>query len=106
MDGLSFSVCSSCYPCISFRKQQFWVKIFEMGGWPYPSSGGHAYLLKVFSSGSVSPLFSSGGIGSFFKSVYIYVCVCVCIYICMYIYIYVCTLDFNKENTLKDLFSD
>jgi len=26
-------------PCISFRQEQFWVKIFEMGGWPLPSSG-------------------------------------------------------------------
>jgi hypothetical protein len=46
-------------PCISFRQEQFWVKFFEVGEWPHPSTGGHAYLLEVVSSGSISPLMSS-----------------------------------------------
>lgn len=25
--------------CISFRQEQFWVQIFEMSGWPHPSTG-------------------------------------------------------------------
>jgi hypothetical protein len=40
----------------SIRQKQFWVKIFEMGRWPHPSTGGHDYLLEVFSTGSISPL--------------------------------------------------
>ena len=36
--------------CISFRQGQFWVKIFEMGVWPHPSTRGHVYLLEVISS--------------------------------------------------------
>ena len=42
LDGLSFSLCSTLSPCISFRQNQFWVKNFEMGGWPYPSTRGSA----------------------------------------------------------------
>jgi hypothetical protein len=43
-------------PCVSFGQEQFWVKNFEIGGWPHPSTGGCAYLLKVISTGSLSPL--------------------------------------------------
>jgi hypothetical protein len=40
--GLSFSLCSILCPCISFRQEQFWVKIFEMSGWSHPSIVGSA----------------------------------------------------------------
>jgi hypothetical protein len=40
LDGLSFSLCSTLYPSISFRQEQFWVKILEVGGWPHSSTGG------------------------------------------------------------------
>jgi hypothetical protein len=32
LDGLSFSLCSPLSSRISFRQEQFWVKILEMGG--------------------------------------------------------------------------
>ena len=28
------SLCSTFCPCISFRQEQFWIKILEMSGWP------------------------------------------------------------------------
>jgi len=34
-NGLSFSPCSTLCPCISFRQEKYWVKIFEKGGWPH-----------------------------------------------------------------------
>jgi hypothetical protein len=40
LDGLSFSLCSTLCPCISFRQEQIWVKFLDMGGWPYSSTGG------------------------------------------------------------------
>ena len=42
--------------CLAFVKEHFWVKIFEIGGWPHLSTGGRAYLLEVVSTGSISPL--------------------------------------------------
>jgi hypothetical protein len=42
--------------CISFRKEQFWVKTYETGGWPHPSTGGRDYLLEMVSTGSIFPL--------------------------------------------------
>ena len=36
--------------------KQFWVKNFEMSTWSYSSTGGHAYLLEVVSSDSISSL--------------------------------------------------
>jgi hypothetical protein len=48
------SVCS-IFVCVSVRQEQFWVKIFEMGGWQ-TATRGHVYLLEVVSSGSISPL--------------------------------------------------
>ena len=45
MDGLSFSLCSTRCPRISFRQEPFWVQIFEFGGWPHPSTGECAYPL-------------------------------------------------------------
>jgi hypothetical protein len=32
--------------------QHFWVKNFEMAGWPHPSTGDHAYLLEKRSTES------------------------------------------------------
>jgi hypothetical protein len=43
-------------PCLCFGQGQFWIKIFEMGGWPHPSSADCAYILEVVSIGSISPL--------------------------------------------------
>jgi hypothetical protein len=40
LDGLSFSLCSTLCLCISFRQEQFRVKIFEKDGWSYPSNRG------------------------------------------------------------------
>jgi hypothetical protein len=43
-------------PCISFRQEWFWVKNSE-DGWLVPASTeGPVYLLRVVSSGSISPL--------------------------------------------------
>ena len=53
LDGLSFSLCSTLCPCISFRQEQFWVKILEMGRWPHLSTGG----LCLTSTGSSSRLY-------------------------------------------------
>jgi hypothetical protein len=43
-------------PCSSFRQEKFWVKDFDVGGWPDPSTRGHVYLLEVFSSSFISLL--------------------------------------------------
>jgi hypothetical protein len=51
------SVCSIYSPYLSFGHEHFWVKNFEMLGWPHPSTGGHVYLQDVVSSGFISPLF-------------------------------------------------
>ena len=56
LDGPSFSFCSSFCPCSSFGQEHFWVKNFEMGGWPQSSIGGCAYLLEVVSTDCTSPL--------------------------------------------------
>ena len=56
LNGLSFSLCSNSCPCISFKQDQFWVKIFEMVGWHHPSTEDNAYLLEVDSIGSISLL--------------------------------------------------
>jgi hypothetical protein len=58
LDGLSFSLCSIFYPCLSFEQGHFWVENFEMCGWPHPSTGGCAYLLEVVSTGCISFLMS------------------------------------------------
>ena len=54
--GLSFSLCSTFCPCISFRQGQFWVKIYEMGGCPHPSTRGCVYPLDTVSIVSLSLL--------------------------------------------------
>ena len=51
------SVCSTLCPYISFRQEQFWVKIFEMGGWPNPSMRSHAYPLYKVTTGPLPSLF-------------------------------------------------
>ena len=56
LDVLSFSLYSIPCPCISFRQEQFWVNIFEMGEWPHPSTGGCAYPQNMVSTGSLSSL--------------------------------------------------
>jgi hypothetical protein len=40
LEGLSFSLSFTLCPCISFRQEQFWDKILEMGAWPHTSNGG------------------------------------------------------------------
>jgi hypothetical protein len=42
LDGLSFSLCSTFCPHISFRQEPFWVKNLEMSTWPHPSTRGLA----------------------------------------------------------------
>ena len=56
LDSLSFILCSTLCPCISFRQEQLWVKILEMGGWPHPSIKGCVYPLDMVSTGFPSPL--------------------------------------------------
>ena len=56
LDGLSFSLFFTLCHCISFRQEQFWVNIFEMGVWPHSSTGNHAYPLDMVSTGSISRL--------------------------------------------------
>jgi len=53
--GLTSVPVQDCCPCSSFGKEYFWVKNFEMDGWPYPSTRVCAYLLEVFLIGSISP---------------------------------------------------
>ena len=56
LDGLSLSLCSTLCPCISFRQENFWVKMFDMGGWSNLSTGGSVYALDMVSTYSLSPL--------------------------------------------------
>ena len=57
LDGLSFSLCSTLCPCISFRQEQFWVKFLDMCGWPDSLTGmpclTSSYGLNTFSLSSV-----------------------------------------------------
>jgi hypothetical protein len=39
LDSLSFSLCFTLWPHISFRQEPFWVKNFEMNEWPHPKLG-------------------------------------------------------------------
>ena len=39
LDGLSFSLCSTLCPCISFRQEQFWVKFLKRVGSPIHQPG-------------------------------------------------------------------
>jgi hypothetical protein len=55
LDGLSFCLCSTLCPCISFSQEPFWVKILSMGGWLHPSTRSCAYPLDMVSTGSISP---------------------------------------------------
>jgi hypothetical protein len=54
-DGLSFSLCFTLSLYISFRQEQFWVKILEMGG-PMPQSGAMPNLW-IWSLPALSSLF-------------------------------------------------
>jgi hypothetical protein len=36
---VSFSLCFTLCPCISFGQEPFWVKNLEMSGWPHPLPG-------------------------------------------------------------------
>jgi hypothetical protein len=58
VSGLSFLqyLLNFFCPYISFRQEQFWVKNSKMDRWPYPSFGGHVYLLDMVFPGSISPL--------------------------------------------------
>ena len=72
LDGLSFNLCSMFCLFLSFGQEHFWVKIFEMDGWPQPSTGGPCLstggslyrlylpslgiLVKVIDTGSWEPL--------------------------------------------------
>jgi hypothetical protein len=47
------SLYSTLCSCISFRQEQFWAKLLEMGGWPHPSTEG---LCLTFGYG-LPPLF-------------------------------------------------
>jgi hypothetical protein len=53
LDGLFFSLCSNLSPRISFRQEQFYVKILEMGECPHTSTKGpcltSVYGLDMFS---------------------------------------------------------
>ena len=51
------------FPCLSFGQEHFWVKNFEMHGWPHPSTGGCAYPLEVVSTSCISPLLGILGPG-------------------------------------------
>ena len=57
LDGFSFSLFSlyslSLHFILTGGIQDY---IFKVGGWPYHSTGGHAYPLDVVSTGSLSPL--------------------------------------------------
>ena len=53
LDGLSFSLCSTLCLCTSFWQEEFWINIFDVGGWPHPSTRGHAYPLDMVSTSSI-----------------------------------------------------
>ena len=48
-------------PVLVLGYVHFWVKTFEMGGWPHPLTRSCAYLLEVVSTGSISPFFAHFG---------------------------------------------
>ena len=56
LDDLSLSLCSIFPAAFPLDKNNSGLKFLKMGGWPHASTGGHAYLLEVVSSGSISPL--------------------------------------------------
>ena len=53
---LSFSLCSISFSVLPLNRNKSGLKIFKMGGWPLHSTGDHAYLLEMVSTGSISPL--------------------------------------------------
>jgi hypothetical protein len=76
LDDLFFSLLSIFCPCLPFGQEHFWAKIFEMGGWPHPSTGAMpiywnwsvqivsplswVFIAKVIDIGSWEPLPSVG----------------------------------------------
>ena len=54
--GLSFRLCSTLCPCISFRQDKFWVKFFRWVGSPIPQLGAIPNLW-IWSLQVLSPLF-------------------------------------------------
>ena len=54
LDCLSFSFCSTLFPCISFRQKKFWTKFWEGVGvwptlnWPFITSGYGLYCSLPF----------------------------------------------------------
>ena len=50
------SVSATFFPCPSFRQEQFCAKSFEMSGYHYLLTGGHAHFLSTVSTGSLFPL--------------------------------------------------
>jgi hypothetical protein len=50
------SVSTPLCPCISFWQEELWIHIFEVGGWPNPSTRDCAYSLDISSTGFGSPL--------------------------------------------------
>ena len=55
LGGLFFSLFSTLCQCISFRQEQFWVNIFEMGGWSLSSIGAMPNLC-IWSLQVLSPI--------------------------------------------------
>ena len=56
LDGLSFSVCSTLCPHISFRQEPFWVKNLETSGWPHSPTWGALLNLWIGSLQVLLPL--------------------------------------------------
>jgi hypothetical protein len=42
-------------PVLALDRNISGLKNFEMGEWPHPTIGGHAYLLEMVSTDSISP---------------------------------------------------
>ena len=54
LNGISFSLCSTLCSCISFRQEQFWVNIFEIGERNHSSTRDHISPLDIVQV--ISPL--------------------------------------------------
>ena len=52
----AFPLVSDLFLCphLSFGQEHFWFKIFNMCGWPHPSTADSAYLLDEVSTGCIS----------------------------------------------------
>jgi hypothetical protein len=56
LDGLYFRQCSILCLHLSFRQENFWLKILRWMAGPIPQTETHAYLLEVISIDIISPL--------------------------------------------------